>query len=947
MKRYSSRRASLQGFLPGLLPGALAYDRIAGYFSSSLLDVAGEALQAMAPGAVARIVCNSTLDERDIMVARAQTHAWRQEMTPPDLPPLARERLGLLHALLTSGRLKVKVLPDPVFGLVHGKAGVITRHGGSRVAFVGSANETRRAWRDNYEILWSDESDEAADWVQEEFDALWRHPLAFNLEDGVIADIERLSKRVVLSMPAWAAAPEQAPAAASAELPVSLESGLWPHQKAFVRRAFAAHQNLGARYILADQVGLGKTLQLALAAKLMALQDGGATPPEAPGGAGTLNARRGGGRVLILAPKTLLEQWQAELWTLLRFPTAVWTGDGWRDEQGIEYPASRLDACPRRAAIVSSGLVTASQDAAARLLRLEYSCVILDEAHRARRKNLSASKDRDVDADPNKLLAFLRQVAPRARSVLLGTATPVQLDAIEAYDLLAALNAPQDGLPCKPGTGLTLGTGPWLREPRAGLRLVTDPDAPRELLSQQDGGWEWLRNPFPPPDESRDLRDLRRALGLHDDNTYAEPFNYYKDHLNGPAKSAANRVLGVFAAASNPYIRHIVRRTRRQLEETSDPITGEPLLKPVGVDLFGETPQDALTLPAYLRDAYAAAEEFTRLLGQRPGLSSGFLKTLLLRRMGSSVYAGFTTASKMLRLAGVNPNSVPGDGQGALFDEDDDDAEIEAPAGAKGRLYPLRPVEIEALRVFQACLHQNNEEDPKLELTRRLLRDGLNTGLGGWLQQGCIIFSQYLDTAEWVAGQLAREWPDEPIGLYAGSGRSRLYANGVTQPAARDDLKTQVRDGRLRLLIGTDAASEGLNLQRLGALINLDLPWNPTRLEQRKGRIQRIGQSRPRVSIFNARYKDSVEDRVHDLLSERLKGIHDLFGQLPDTLEDVWVDVALRDEADARRVIDEVPRQHPFLLRNEGEPVVSHDDWESAPAVLDPQEQLQALLKGW
>ena len=43
-----------------------------------------------------------------------------------------------------------------------------------------------------------------------------------------------------------------------------------------------------------------------------------------------------------------------------------------------------------------------------------------------------------------------------------------------------------------------------------------------------------------------------------------------------------------------------------------------------------------------------------------------------------------------------------------------------------------------------------------------------------------------------------------------------------------------VRRGELRLLLGTDAASEGLNLQRLGTLINLDLPWNPTRLEQRK-----------------------------------------------------------------------------------------------------------------
>ena len=51
-----------------------------------------------------------------------------------------------------------------------------------------------------------------------------------------------------------------------------------------------------------------------------------------------------------------------------------------------------------------------------------------------------------------------------------------------------------------------------------------------------------------------------------------------------------------------------------------------------------------------------------------------------------------------------------------------------------------------------------------------------------------------------------------------------------------------MKRGEIRLLIGTDAASEGLNLQRPGSLVNLDWPWNPTRLEQRKGRIQRIGQ---------------------------------------------------------------------------------------------------------
>lgn len=145
-------------------------------------------------------------------------------------------------------------------------------------------------------------------------------------------------------------------------------------------------------------------------------------------------------------------------------------------------------------------------------------------------------------------------------------------------------------------------------------------------------------------------------------------------------------------------------------------------------------------------------------------------------------------------------------------------------------------------------------------------------------------------------------------------------------------------------MIGTDAASEGLNLQRLGTLINLDLPWNPTRLEQRKGRIQRIGQIRDVVNIYNMRYKGSVEDRVHDLLSERLENIHRMFGQLPDVLEDVWIEVAQGRLERAKQIINALPEKHPFDIRwNKIEKV----SWESCARVLESTERRTYLSKGW
>ena len=123
-----------------------------------------------------------------------------------------------------------------------------------------------------------------------------------------------------------------------------------------------------------------------------------------------------------------------------------------------------------------------------------------------------------------------------------------------------------------------------------------------------------------------------------------------------------------------------------------------------------------------------------------------------------------------------------------------------------------------------------------------------------------------------------------------------------------------------------DAASEGLNLQSLSALIYLDLPWNPNRLEQRKGRIRRIGQVSDKVWIYNMRYKDSVEDKVHKVLSERLNDIYNMFGQILDTLEDVWIDIAMNDERRARERIDSLPKQNPFILKYETEPGET-EDW--------------------
>ena len=903
INRFSSRRQPLSpSFIKEKLKGAVSYDRIAGFFRSSLLEVAGEQLETM-DGKI-RVVCNSDIDQRDVSTAKAAQLAMRKSWCagkPETLGEGSKERFARLYDLLASKKLEVRVLPDDTFGLIHGKAGVIHYRDGRKTCFMGSVNESLSAWKLNYELVWEDDSAEGVVWIQEEFDALWFHPDAIPLSDFVITDIQRLANREEISVDEWKNDPEGNPAAGVVETPVYRANyGLWAHQKYFIKLAYEAHKLAGARFVLADQVGLGKTVQLALSAMLMVLQG------EKP--------------VLVIVPKQLTMQWQDELRDLLAIPSAVWTGREWLDEQGIVHPASGLESirkCPRQIGIVSQGLITSGSKITDYLKQLKFECVIVDEAHRARRKKVS-EQSMFEHADPNNLMRFLWEISRQTKSMLLATATPVQLHPIEAWDLLDILAR---------GSNMVLGNiiSRWCKPAEAIPVVMGEDEIPHEL----GDAWRWMRNPLPPAAEGRDFRYLRRKLDLKDDDCIAPGDSL--ENLRPPEITRLKSVIPDFGRKHNPFIRHIVRRTRNFLEKTIDPATGEPYLKPVRVKLFGEEPDEAIILPVYLQDAYQAAEEFCSLLSQRVR-GAGFLKTLLLRRIGSTIYAGRRTTEKMLSEWGQEECAA----SPSLFAEEDDDVIL--PSANTANMKDLTTKERLALERCLKALDASQDQDPKYHQVVEYLANK------GWLNMGCIVFSQYFDSIWWLAEQLSEELHNEIIGIYAGGAHSGTIQAGIFKKITRDELKLKISTGEIRLLLGTDAASEGLNLQRLGALINLDLPWNPTRLEQRKGRIQRIGQIRDEIYVYNMRYLGSVEDRVHELLSSRLEDIHGLFGQIPDVLEDVWIEVANGEVEEAKKLIESVHPEHPF---DEKYNRVADIDWESCATVLAESDKLEILSRGW
>jgi hypothetical protein len=657
LQRHSSRRSRLDhAVLNQRLDGAASYDRIAGYFRSSLFEVAGEAI-AKVTGPV-RIICNSDLDPQDLATAASAQAALRRSWCagmPEQAPPSAIPRYRALYEALTARKMEIRVLPDSAFGLIHGKAGVVRRADGTATAFLGSVNESASAWKLNYELLWEDNDPETIAWVQVEFDALWNDARAVDLAccPFIIQDVQRIIVRKVIEPEDVKALTDPTAAAASAavETPVyRRDQGLWPHQKYFARLALERHRLGGARLVLADQVGLGKTVQLAMAALLMALDD-----PD-------------GGPILVLAPKTLLKQWQDELMELLTLPSARWNGRAWVDESDLEYPsegAKSLGKCPRRIGLVSQGVVVRGlSEAVNQLLSRRYTCVIVDESHRARRRKVpkvdAGADEIDERAEPNKLMGFLREIGPKAKSMLLATATPVQLHPVEAWDLLHILSHGNDSV-----LGGWTHSSPWYQASRC-LEIATGVAAvPTDSVSD---GWEFVRDPLPSRAEDPGFDRIRRSLDAEDTRWQFNPESLGKLSAVIQRIQLKNGLLPNYGDKFNPLLRCIVRRTRAYLEAMINPETGAYFLPKVTVKLFGEEDEGALVLGGYLREAYEEAEVFSMLLQKRVR-GAGFFKTLLLRRLGSSVEAGRRTVSKLL---GEEPDTPT--------DEDDDDAEEDAPA---------------------------------------------------------------------------------------------------------------------------------------------------------------------------------------------------------------------------------------------------------------------------
>ncbi|GHU10646.1 DEAD/DEAH box helicase [Betaproteobacteria bacterium] len=909
IRRFSSRTDPLDAsFLMQHLAGAKSYKRIAGYFTSSLFEVAGEVLEQIPE---VKIVCNVDIHPDDLKVAQLRESKmlgrWNERALEVEAL-LHRERYRLLDAFLQTHHQAVRVAPDNICGFVHGKAGVITLADGRRLGFIGSMNETYSGWRRHYEILWEDESPEGVAWIEAEFDYLWN--AARPLPQAVIREVHRRGYRREIEFIEIEDEEDIAPAALI-ESPLYREGQqLQPWQQGFLTECLR-HQRLygTVRLLLADEVGLGKTLSLATAALTLCLLSDRDNSPRRP--------------VVIFSPATLTEQWQTEMLDKLGIPTARWdtVSKVWLDaEERAISPAGReqIAHCPLRIGIVSTGLMMRASLEKEHLLGMRFGVVILDEAHKARARQ-GFGKDAGT---PNALLAFMREIAARSDHVLLGTATPIQTNPADLWDLLGILHQ---------GTGGRFVLGhdhaPWHRP-----NEILDILAGKEDVLTLDPAWELLRSPLSrmestaEPHARRLFSAIRQDLGLRNGEwqTNRPLTDLTVETREILEEELERRIAGAsFFQRENPLVRHVVLRKRQQLEDAG-------LLARVGVDVHPDREKvieqrafdilfegKALRTSEDFRQAYGEAKAFGKALAKR-GKGSGFMKNLMEQRICSSIHAGLATAQRLLQGNAVHDEE----------DESEDDFKVET--GEERAVLQRLIARLERLA-----------SDPKMEAVVHFLDKEK------WLDLGVIIFSQYYDTAKWLADALAARYPDEAVGLYAGAGCSRLYQSGDSVTVEREALKRMVAEHQIRVMVATDAACEGLNLQTLGALINVDLPWNPTKLEQRIGRIKRFGQKRETVDMLNLVFEHTVDEKIYARLSERMKDRWNLFGSLPDTITDEWIEdiETLGERLD--EYIDAQKTATGFDLRYTGTMQPPDKDWREFSQVFSRRDLATLMSTAW
>lgn len=312
---------------------------------------------------------------------------------------------------------------------------------------------------------------------------------------------------------------------------------------------------------------------------------------------------------------------------------------------------------------------------------------------------------------------------------------------------------------------------------------------------------------------------------------------------------------------------------------------------------------------------------YIRAVWARPrgeaGRDARLAMTVLLKRSLSGMGPLRRSLAARLERLGTLPGTARAQPMLPWLDEDEADAAPDAALAAPGLDDEEEERSVLSHLAERAALAER--QDSKLRALSRILAR---------IHEPVIVFTEYRDTLE---------------SLRAVTGGDSAVLHGAMDRFERSEAFHRFTSGRARVLLATDAAGEGLNLQaRCRLVINLELPWNPMRLEQRIGRVDRIGQARA-VHAINLLAAGTAEAGILARLSRRLDrarlsvgAVADVLGPAEDRVMDAWLGF---DTSGADVCDDERPGQASPLPRAIRQPDLRAGAVEAA-AQLARQRQL-------
>jgi SNF2 family DNA or RNA helicase len=931
------RNSTLVGaFYRPLLSEAVQYDRLAGYLS---LQNLAEALQGIE---------SAFESDGEIRIIASKQLSQENKPVLTDDAPLSEEgesRLALIAQMLDEGRLQLKIgepRNNSDSGIFHPKLGIATDADGNRITFEGSINETYNAWYRNYERFkvhcsWDEVENEYVEEDVKTFERLWDE----EHEDVEVTDIDEAIERDILD---WQPESDEEieehverlkksdepPASEATVARIANEHELlpgalhiaedispiepWPHQRVIADTAASIYPE---SLLLCDEVGLGKTIEAGLTiSRLLTI--------------GEVSD------ALLLVPATVQPQWQEELLEKFNINAYSYEYSGaqrvLRDAYGIEHSLSdyeTIDAWNDShigefvADRDEPTVILASWHTARRTQNMgmfsptvhwqeehpgdppkdsfEWDLTLVDEAHHGR--------------EGTNLYELLTELQNDTVCNYVLTATPMQLEITELFDLLRLCDLPegwndresfdtyfemQQDLAealneIDAGGSATVEeilpdlASKWNYEPYEGLtHLRTWAGMIQTFVQEHEDVEEWVGDRVDDSDFGlSERRRLNRVLGTGK----LGPRDWEKKFSNLSVDSLY--FLLEIGEETTPVKSRVFRNTRHTLRmcQQADLLDQNIPLRDIetrSVEL-GDAEPLYDRVETYISDVY---DQSKKLLEGKERTALGFVMTTYRQRLTSSLHAIEESLKRRREnlssdLQDVSEVSESDLQTGDLAGREEvlrreyglkvDQIGANSPAGER-----VRQFELSELEGFIAQLY-DVPEDPKLE---QLMQD-LNE-LSAKARDTVIIFTQYTDTLDAIKRKVSVSHYD--VGTYSGSG-GEMYdaANDEWTGVSKERVKREFTDpeGDLSILVCTDSASEGLNLQTCDAMINYDMPWNPQVVEQRIGRIDRIGQTNEKVLVWNYIYDDTVEEDIYERLGERISLFEQAVGPLRPILEGI------------------------------------------------------------